>query len=86
MTKKEVYLVYETDAWLDARSMVLMGIFENLDDAINNIIEEMSMALVFDTPEQAKETADELKRYLQTQGFDTNYVIETATLNEWGEI
>ena len=25
MTKKEVYLVYETDAWLDARSMVLMG-------------------------------------------------------------
>lgn len=83
---KKVYLVFEGDAWLSTDSLFLMGVYDNFSKAILDILEEMSDDGVLDGEETRDSVAKELVNYHQTQGFDSNYIIKTANLNEWEEI
>ena len=84
---KYVFAVFEGDAWLSKNSFTLMGIFEDFGDAVENIICEMSDALMFDKKHTAKYTREQLEQNRQTPtGFDTRYIIETVELNKWEEV
>lgn len=81
-----LYLIFEGDAWLSTGSLVLMGLYENYSDAVDAVMEALADSLVFDD----NHDPDDIRRYLeanaQTPTLQTNYIIKTATLNEWGEI
>lgn len=83
---KKVYLVFEGDAWLSTDSLFLMGVYDNFSKAILDILEEMSDDGVLDGEETRDSVAKMILNYHETQGFDTNYIIKTANLNEWEEI
>ena len=83
---KKVYLVFEGDAWLSKSSLVLMGVYDNFVKAIQDILEEMSLNLLLNGEQTADTAAKQLEREHQTYGFDTNYTIKSANLNEWEEI
>ena len=63
-----------------------MGVYDNITKAIQDILEEMSLNLALNGEETAESVAKFLLAEHQTQGFDTNYIIKTANLNEWEEI
>lgn len=84
---KEVYLVFEGDERLSVKSLVLMGVYDDKEKAIGDILDEMAGALLFDDDENTSDYAKELlEQYGQTQGFRWNYIIEETNINEWGEI
>ena len=83
---KKVFLVFEGNAWLSNDSLTLMGVYDDFTKAIQDILEEMSLNLMLNGEETADSVAKMLVNYHQTQGFDTNYIIKTAKLNEWEEI
>lgn len=83
--KQYMFAVFEGDAWLSNESLVLMGVFDGLNAAVSNIICEMSDALMFDETRTAEKTSQMLFELRQTQGFSTNYIIETVELNKWKE-
>jgi len=82
----KLYLVYEGDACLSRHNLVLMGIYDNIELAIQDILEEMSENGMLDGKNNRDDVAKELSREHQTFGFDKNYMIESVHLNEWGEI
>lgn len=86
--KKDIHLIYEGDAWLSTDSLVLMGLYEDLDQAKDAILNEMAESGSFDEENgnDEKYVRSMLDNYSQTQGLETNYLIETAALNTWGEI
>lgn len=86
--KKEIHLIYEGDAWLSTDSLVLMGLYEDFDQAKDAIINEMAESGSFDEENgnDEEDVRSMLDNYRQTQGLETNYLIETAALNTWGEI
>lgn len=81
-----IYLVFEGDAWLSRDSLILMGVYDNISGAISDILEEMSDNGMLDGYYTRDSVAKELSIEHQTFGFDTNYIIKPARLNEWGEI
>lgn len=83
---KRVFLVFEGDAWLSRNSLVLMGVYDDFTKAVQDILEEMSLNLMLNGEETADSVAKALVTDHQTQGFDTNYMIKTANINEWEEI
>ena len=83
---KKVFLVFEGNAWLSKSSLVLMGVYDSIEKAIPDILEEMSLRLLLNEEMTADKVANYLAREHQTQGFDTNYIIKTANLNEWEEV
>ena len=83
---KEVFLVFNGDAWLSTGSLVLTGVYSDFKKAILDILEDLSENGQLDGENTRDSIAKELSREHQTQGFDTNYIIKTANLNEWGEI
>lgn len=86
--KKDIYLIYEGDAWLSKDSLVLMGLYEDLNQAKDAILNEMAESGSFDEENgnDEEDVRSMLDNYRQTQGLETNYLIETAALNTWGEI
>lgn len=77
-TKEEfqkVIILYSTDAWHTHISRELVGVFSNQDE-LNKYLSKM---------EQAKELTDYDMSMLvsqnQTQGRDTNYLVETEKIN-----
>lgn len=95
--KKQLYIVYETDAWHTVSSRTLMGIFSSKRTAINSIVKYHDNSLkdiLSDvdthgmTIKQMKREAGqilrkELEAINQTQGYSVNYVIEICSQNEW---
>lgn len=81
-----IYLVFEGDAWLDRDSLTLMGVYDDIRGAISDILKEMSDNGMLDGYDTRDSIAKELSIEHQTLGFDTNYIIKPARLNEWGEI
>jgi hypothetical protein len=71
----EVLLLYSTDAWHSHSSRELLGAFSRQDE-LDKYLSDMA---------QANRLTDEdmvrLVRHRQTQGRDTNYLIETEKLN-----
>lgn len=86
--EKDIHLIYEGDAWLSKDSLVLMGLYEDFDQAKDAILNEMAESGSFD--EENGNDEESVRRMLdndgQTQGLETNYLIETAAMNTWGEI
>lgn len=86
---EEVFLVFEGDAWLSSSSLVPMGVFENYECAVENIMEKVEEAIE-NGSEDNDCNADNVRDYLQsnaqTPTLRTNYIIKTAKLNQWGEI
>lgn len=72
---EEVTLLYSTDAWHSQSSRELLGAFSGQDE-LDKYLSDM---------ERANRLTDEymvmLARHGQTQGRDTNYLIETEKLN-----
>lgn len=83
--KQYMFAVFEGDAWLSNESLVFKGIFDGINNAVSNIVCEMSEALMFDENRTAEKTTQMLFELRQTQGFSTNYIIETVELNKWQE-
>lgn len=84
---KRAFLVFEGDEWLSTRSLVLMGVYDDKEKAIGDILDAMADGLLFDDEGNTSDYAKELlEHYGQTQGFRWNYIINEANINEWGEI
>ena len=79
----KVWLVYEGDAWLSKSSLVVKGVYDDFALVIRDILEEMSMNLMLNGEQTADKVANALAREHQTFGFDTNYMIKSADINEW---
>lgn len=71
----KVIMLYSTDAWHTHTSRQLIGVFSDQGE-LNRYLSEM---------EQANEMTDEDMAMLvsqnQTQGRDTNYLVETEEIN-----
>lgn len=81
------FIIWESDAWLSKNNRVLMGIYDSLEKAIDSILTEMSKQNAFEKSGPNREdTRRMLENLHQTQGFDTNYLIDTVSLNKWEEI
>ena len=98
---KNVYLLYEGDTWLSSNSLVLMGIFDNIDDLSNaakELIEQragehMLYAIgnyTMDDDYTKEDVVNDLYEELldndQTSKGDTRYMIDEVELNVLGEI
>lgn len=98
--KKQLYIVYETDAWHTVSNRTPMGIFSSKKLAINSIVKCHNIPLEeiisnndlqeLTSKEIHKEMKmvlrEELELGLQTQGYSVNYDIVICSQNEWGEI
>ncbi len=94
---RQVFVVYETDAWHTSSSRRTAGVFTSKRSAINAIVKNHRIKLdeIFET-EDLKDTSrrdlkadarrilrNELELMYQTQGYTTNYDIEIRNANEW---
>ena len=79
----KVWLVYEGDAWLSKSSLVVKGVYDDFALVIRDILEEMSMNLMLNGEQTADKVANALAREHQTFGFDTNYMVKSADINDW---
>ena len=94
---RQLYVVYETNAWHDTRSRQCMGVFTSKRAAVNAIVKNHRIELeeFFDEDEiehTSKRVLEaearsilrkELDFAYQTQGYETNYDIEVWNINEW---
>ena len=94
---KQIFVVYETDAWHCTSSRECAGVFTSKWAAVNAIVKNhrIEMDEFFDEDE-VKHTSKrvleaearrilrkELELNYQTQGYETNYDIEVWNINEW---
>lgn len=94
---KQIFVVYETDAWHSLNHRECTGVFTSKRAAVNAIVKNHRIELdeFFDEEEIEKTSkrvleADarrilrkELEIAYQTQGYETNYDIEVLGMNEW---
>jgi hypothetical protein len=95
---KQVFVVYETDAWHTIANRDCKGIYTSKRSAINAIVKnhEIDLEEIFedDRLERASRRVleaeakriirKELEMNYQTQGYSTNYDIEVWNVNDWG--
>lgn len=94
----EVYLFYETDAWLSKDSMVLLGVFDSMVNGVlalknngdfNELAREEAYVVYDNDNKYDKESSvdnvmDDLYNNLQTQGgSEKNYYVEELTINDY---
>ena len=94
---RQIFVVYETDAWHSTSRRECAGVFTSKWAAVNAIVKNhcIEMNEFFDEDE-VKHTSKrvleaEVRRILrkelelnyQTQGYETNYDIEVWNINEW---
>lgn len=79
--KKKVFLIYEGDQWLSYSSTALVCIANSREEAIEAIINHLK------NDGESEEGLSYKQRQLeildQTQGFDTNYLIEECEIGKW---
>lgn len=94
---RQIFVVYETDAWHSTSHQECAGVFTSKRAAVNAIVKNHRIELeeFFDEDEIGKtskrvfeaEARRILRRELefayQTQGYETNYNIEVRNINEW---
>ena len=95
---KQIFVVYETDAWHSLSKRECAGVFTSKWAAVNAIVKNHRIELeeFFDEETientSAKVLKTEARRILrkelefayQTQGYETNYDIEVLLMNDWG--
>ena len=94
---RQIFVVYETDAWHSTSRWECAGVFTSKWAAVNAIVKNhrIEMDEFFDEDE-VKHTSKrvleaearrilrkELELNYQTQGYETNYDIEVWNINEW---
>lgn len=70
-----VIMLYSTDAWHTHSSRELVGVFSSQDE-LNKYLSKMERADKLTSEDMAT-----LISHNQTQGRDTNYLVETAKIN-----
>lgn len=94
---KQIFVVYETDAWHSTSHRKCAGVYTSKWAAVNAIVKNHSIELeeFFDEDEMEHtskrvleaEARSILRKELdfayQTQGYETNYDIEVWNINEW---
>ena len=98
MAKKQIFTVFQTDAWHSTSSKQFKGVFTSKTAAVNAIVKnhEIDDHEFFESihemiPLSKRQREAEIKRRLrkdfedcnQTQGYGVNYEIESWNLNEW---
>lgn len=95
---KQIFVVYETDAWHSTNHRDCKGVFTSKRSAVNAIVKNHCIRFdeFFEGDElehtSKKMLVKEAKRILrkeleyayQTQGYETNYDIEVWNVNDWG--
>ena len=94
---KQIFVVYETDAWHSTSHRECTGVFTSKWAAVNAIVKNHRIELdEFFTEEEIEKTSKrvleaearrrlrkEMESAYQTQGYETNYDIEVWNINEW---
>ena len=94
---KQIFVVYETDAWHSTSHRECAGVFTSKWAAVNAIVKNHRIELdeFFDEDEiehsskrvleaeARRRLRKELEFAYQTQGYETNYDIEVWNINEW---
>ena len=94
---RQIFVVYETDAWHSTSHRKCAGVLTSNWAAVNAIVKNHRIELedFFDEDEiehtskrvleaEARRIArKELEFAYQTQGYETNYDIEVCNINEW---
>lgn len=94
---RQIFVVYETDAWHSTSHQECAGVFTSKRAAVNAIVKNHRIELdeFFDEDEIEKTSKKvletearrilrkELEFAYQTQGYETNYNIEVWNINEW---
>ncbi len=94
---RQIFVVYETDAWHRTSHRDCAGVFTSKWAAVNAIVKNHRIELdeFFDEEEIEKTSKrvleaevrrrlrKELEFAYQTQGYETNYDIEVWNINEW---
>lgn len=94
---KQIFVVYETDAWHSTSHRKCAGVYTSKWAAVNAIVKNHRIELeeFFDEDEMEHtskrvleaEARSILRKELdfayQTQGYETNYDIEVWNINEW---
>ena len=98
MAKKQIFTVFQTDAWHSTAKREFKGVFTSKTAAVNTIVKnhEIDDQEFFESihemiPLTKRQREAEMKRRLrkdfedsmQTQGYSVNYEIEVYNLNEW---
>ena len=95
---KQLFLVFETDAWHSTAKKEFKGIFTSKTSAVNAIVKNHNIddheffesihELIPLTKRQRdaeirKRLRKDFEDNMQTQGYSVNYEIEVWNLNEW---
>ena len=94
---RQIFVVYETDAWHSTSHRKCAGVFTSKWAAVNAIVKNHRIELedFFDEDEiehTSKRVLEaearrilrkELEFAYKTQGYETNYDIEVCNINEW---
>ena len=94
---KQIFVVYETDAWHSLSKRECAGVFTSKWAAVNAIVKNHRIELEeFFDKDEIEQTSKrvlkaearrilrkELEIAYQTQGYETNYDIEVWNINEW---
>lgn len=98
MARRQLFAVFETDAWHSTARRNFKGIFTSRSSAVNAIVrnhdideceffEDIHEMLPLTKRERGTESRRRLRRDFedgsQTQGYSVNYEIEVWNLNEW---
>ena len=95
---RQIFVVYETDAWHSTSHRDCAGVFTSKRAAVNAIVRNFDIDLdeIFEPNYIAKKSdrllraeakriiRGELEVNFQTQGYSTNYDIEVWNVNDWG--
>ena len=95
---KQIFVVYETDAWHSTNHRDCKGVFTSKRSAVNAIVKNHCIRLdEFFEGDELEHTSKkmlvkeaqrilrkELEYAYQTQGYETNYDIEVWNVNDWG--
>ena len=94
---RQIFVVYETDAWHSTSCRQCAGVFTSKWAAVNAIVNNHNIKLKeFFDKDEIEQTSKrvlkaearrilrkELENCHQTQGYETNYDIEVWNINEW---
>lgn len=94
---RQIFVVYETDAWHSTSHRKCAGVFSSKWAAVNAIVKNHRIELEeFFDKDEIEQTSKrvlkaearrilrkELEIAYQTQGYETNYDIEVWNINEW---
>ena len=81
---KQVFVVFETDAWHTIANRDCKGIYTSKRSAINAIVKNHEIDLEEIFEDDRLERASRRVLEAEAKGYSTNYDIEVWNVNDWG--